>query len=206
MLWLITSLTVSAEKFAGEKVINDASPSSDGNIHVIRLFAEPVQIIVALGVLGFPRRLLREFLRYLWLFTIAIAILILMIRGWNWTDEEGGFEFVRREEIEANELWEFKIWRRRRRRRGERRGNKVFVSEVAVKSHLICDRPNLTKFRVYLTLSHEIGWNYLAPHTRQLPHPFVKILYMRSTGAAVKYNLKRKKYFIFLCLSLWRHG
>lgn len=56
--------TVTAEKFSGEEVVDDAGPSADGDVHVISLFAESVEIVIPFGVFGFPRRLVGEY--FLW--------------------------------------------------------------------------------------------------------------------------------------------
>lgn len=56
-------LTVFAKEVSGEEIIDDASSSSDGDVHVIRLVAKPIEIVPALGVLGFPSGLLRQPLR-----------------------------------------------------------------------------------------------------------------------------------------------
>lgn len=53
--WIIK---VFAQEIAGEEVIDDANPSSDGNIHVIGLRALPIQITLTLRILGLPWRLL----------------------------------------------------------------------------------------------------------------------------------------------------
>lgn len=52
--------TVFAEKIAGEDVVDDTGPSTDGDVHVVGLLPQPVQVVPALRVLGLPRRLLRE--------------------------------------------------------------------------------------------------------------------------------------------------
>lgn len=56
-------LTVFAKEVSGEEIIDDASSSSNGDVHVICLVAKPIEIVLALGVLGFPSRLLRQPLR-----------------------------------------------------------------------------------------------------------------------------------------------
>lgn len=56
--------TVTAEKFSGEEVVDDAGFSTDSNVHVISLFAESVEIVIPFGVFGFPRRLVGEY--FLW--------------------------------------------------------------------------------------------------------------------------------------------
>lgn len=51
---------VSAEKLSDEEVVDEAGPGTDGDVHVISLFAQPVQVVVSLGVLGLPRGLVRK--------------------------------------------------------------------------------------------------------------------------------------------------
>ena len=51
---------VFAKKIAGEEGIDDASTLPNSDVHVIGLFAEPVQVVSALRIFRFPRRLLRQ--------------------------------------------------------------------------------------------------------------------------------------------------
>lgn len=82
-------ITVSSEKIAGEEVIDDASPSSNGYIHVISLFTEPVEIVPPLQVLGFPRRLLGEPLGALWLTTAVVFTIIVLLGKRRFGTSEG---------------------------------------------------------------------------------------------------------------------
>lgn len=52
--------TVFAEEVADEEVVDDAAPRADGDVHVVGLLPEAVEVVIPLGVLRLPRRLLRQ--------------------------------------------------------------------------------------------------------------------------------------------------
>jgi hypothetical protein len=52
------NVRVFAEKIADKNIIDDAGTLTNGDVHVISFFAEPVEIISSINILGFPRRLL----------------------------------------------------------------------------------------------------------------------------------------------------
>lgn len=66
-------ITIFAEKVAGEEVIDDASTLANGDVHVIGLFAEPIQIVSSLRVFRFPWRLLWQPLLLILLFLFIAA-------------------------------------------------------------------------------------------------------------------------------------
>ena len=81
--------TVTAEKFSGEEVVDDAGFSTDSNVHVISLFAESVEIVIPFGVFGFPRRLVGEY--FLWRRRRRIGATVVFGRRRAWAAEERGF-------------------------------------------------------------------------------------------------------------------
>ena len=56
----VWALTVFAEEIPNEEVIDDAGPGADGDVHVVSLLPEAVQVVVPVRVLRLPRRLLRQ--------------------------------------------------------------------------------------------------------------------------------------------------
>ena len=56
----VWALTVFAEEIPNEEIVDDAGPGTDGDVHVVSLLPEPVQVVVPVRVLRLPRRLLRQ--------------------------------------------------------------------------------------------------------------------------------------------------
>lgn len=61
-MWEISSkkeITIFSEEIAHKEVIDDALPGADGDVHVVGLVAEAIEVVFPLRVLRFPRRLIR---------------------------------------------------------------------------------------------------------------------------------------------------
>jgi len=54
------NIRVFAEEIPNEEIVDDAGPGTDGDVHVVSLLPEPVQVVVPVRVLRLPRRLLRQ--------------------------------------------------------------------------------------------------------------------------------------------------
>lgn len=52
--------TVFSKEVANEEIVDDALTSSDGDVHVVGLLAEAVEVVFSLRILGLPGRLLRD--------------------------------------------------------------------------------------------------------------------------------------------------
>lgn len=53
-------IRVSPEEFSNEEVVDDAAAGADGDVHVVGLLPEAVEVVVALTIRSLPRGLLRK--------------------------------------------------------------------------------------------------------------------------------------------------
>lgn len=58
--WGTGEHTISSEEFADEEVVDDAATGADGDVHIVGLLPEAVEVVVALTIRGLPRGLLRK--------------------------------------------------------------------------------------------------------------------------------------------------